>query len=425
MATWLIDSGTLTDIADAIRAKTGSAATIQVSDLATEIANLPSGGTTINGATNINVIASEALDAGDRIKIEVGNRLASPPSTTKSVKSIDINGTETSCAVGLSQSPYIAIYDMGTSPWTKLNNPGTTPAGAANNIKFSPDGSKCAVAHNTSPYITVYDTTTNPWTKLTDANDLPGGNAYGVAWNNTGDNLTVCCNSSPYFITYDTTTTPFTKKSNPANLPSSTCYSVAYNSAGTRLAVGSSNTLFLYDATTSPYTRLSTKTTSNQIYSLKFYDNDSKILAQLYNMPYLKIYSATTLNEETITIDISMENNVDSYNGTVINKTGDKIFYGTSNYNNFAACLYNISGTTLSYILPFNYLGNVYAAAFFDNDSKIIIGIGSAPYLYIYDLTNFSASKFGSETCNVRNGYGYTKENIASGATGQASLLFR
>ena len=44
MATWIIQSQTLTDIADAIRAKTGSAAEIQVSDLATEISNIPTGG---------------------------------------------------------------------------------------------------------------------------------------------------------------------------------------------------------------------------------------------------------------------------------------------------------------------------------------------------------------------------------------------
>lgn len=44
MATWLIQSQTLVDIADAIRAKTGSSADIQVSDLATEIANIPTGG---------------------------------------------------------------------------------------------------------------------------------------------------------------------------------------------------------------------------------------------------------------------------------------------------------------------------------------------------------------------------------------------
>ena len=43
MATWLIQSQTLVDIADAIRAKTGSSATIQVSDLATEITNIPTG----------------------------------------------------------------------------------------------------------------------------------------------------------------------------------------------------------------------------------------------------------------------------------------------------------------------------------------------------------------------------------------------
>ncbi len=44
MSNYLIQDSTLTDIADAIRAKSGSQATIDVADFATEIENLPSGG---------------------------------------------------------------------------------------------------------------------------------------------------------------------------------------------------------------------------------------------------------------------------------------------------------------------------------------------------------------------------------------------
>ena len=44
MSKYVIDSSTLTSIADAVRAKTGSTNTIKVSDIPTAIANLPSGG---------------------------------------------------------------------------------------------------------------------------------------------------------------------------------------------------------------------------------------------------------------------------------------------------------------------------------------------------------------------------------------------
>ena len=44
MSNYLIQDSTLTDIADAIREKTGSQATIDVADFATEISNIPSGG---------------------------------------------------------------------------------------------------------------------------------------------------------------------------------------------------------------------------------------------------------------------------------------------------------------------------------------------------------------------------------------------
>jgi len=46
MSNYLIQDSTLTDIADAIRGKTGSQATIDVADFATEITNIPSGGST-------------------------------------------------------------------------------------------------------------------------------------------------------------------------------------------------------------------------------------------------------------------------------------------------------------------------------------------------------------------------------------------
>ena len=46
MSKYVIDSSTLTSIADAVRAKTGSTATIKVSDIPTEISKISGGGGT-------------------------------------------------------------------------------------------------------------------------------------------------------------------------------------------------------------------------------------------------------------------------------------------------------------------------------------------------------------------------------------------
>ena len=44
MSKYVIDSSTLTSIADAVRAKTGKTATIKVSDIPTEISKISGGG---------------------------------------------------------------------------------------------------------------------------------------------------------------------------------------------------------------------------------------------------------------------------------------------------------------------------------------------------------------------------------------------
>ena len=55
---YLIKEETLTDIADAIRSKTSSQSSIMVSDFATEIQNIPSGGGSMNYSTTEHVVGT-------------------------------------------------------------------------------------------------------------------------------------------------------------------------------------------------------------------------------------------------------------------------------------------------------------------------------------------------------------------------------
>lgn len=79
-------------------------------------------------------------------------------------------------ALGSVTTPYIDIYQVsgsGGTPFTKLANPGTLPTGAVSDIAWSPCGDFLACAHTTTPSITIYQRSGNTFTKLSDPAVIP------------------------------------------------------------------------------------------------------------------------------------------------------------------------------------------------------------------------------------------------------------
>lgn len=54
-------------------------------------------------------------------------------------------------AVGLSGAPYLAIFDMTTSPnWTRMSLPASTHSSSVDTLAFNPDGTRCVVCYRYS-----------------------------------------------------------------------------------------------------------------------------------------------------------------------------------------------------------------------------------------------------------------------------------
>lgn len=417
MATWLIDSGTLTDIADAIRAKTGSAATIQVSDLATEIANIPTGGT-INKTRNITCLAAYNFSAGDRVAISTGflSIFSDPPSSA--VNRLAMNKTKTTLAAAINNSPYITIYDITTSPETKLSNPDTLPTGSASAITFNEAGTLCAVGHSTSPYLTVYDTTTTPWTKLTNPNTLPGGKVLDIAFNKTGT-LCLCAHqSSPYMTAYDTTTTPWTKLTNPVNLPINSGSAACFTDDGTKAALAWGAKIFIYDTTTTPWTKTNQISKSSTFSAVKYFNNDTRLIALFGTSPYLLLYDTSTYTEINNILPEDLPNG-----GTYMKLSEDEqelsIFTTSNQYKSY---ILDVNGDTFTYRRPYpiNY---TYDAEW--KGTNIYIGRGSSTYMQKYDATNLYATTYNTiDQSTIYKTLGYVKNNMSINDIGPAVEIF-
>lgn len=185
-------------------------------------------------------------------------------------------------AVAHNASPYVSLYSVSGSTFTKLSNPSTLPSGSAKGISFSPDGSKLCVAHsggvtiysisgttftaigtaptgmgasngcsfssdssmlavasNASPYINSYSIDGTTYTKLSNPATLPTGAAQDCEFDTTGNYLAVSHANSPYITIYSISGTTFTKASNPPTIPASSSQGCAFSSTGKYLAVAS------------------------------------------------------------------------------------------------------------------------------------------------------------------------------------------
>lgn len=203
-------------------------------------------------------------------------------------------------AVG-NTSPYVSLWSVYGSTFTKLSSPATLPTGTALKCAFSPNGTYLAVAHFTSPYITIYKISGTTFTKLANPFALPGADAISVAWSpdssylvvgTSGSSITVYLRSGDTFAKRTITTLPITN------------YDVKFAPSGDFCAVGSGSSPYLTLYETTGWTAVSspgaTAPTSNA--NGVGWSSDSKQLAvSLQSTPYLRIYDLPS----TSLVDVS------------------------------------------------------------------------------------------------------------------------
>lgn len=105
------------------------------------------------------------------------------------VRGMQFNGLKTMLACANASTPYVTIYTISGSTFTKIANPSVLPAGAANACAFNPAGTLLAVGHATSPFITIYNT--GDWSKVANPSVLPGNSVLSCDFNYDGSLLAV------------------------------------------------------------------------------------------------------------------------------------------------------------------------------------------------------------------------------------------
>jgi 6-phosphogluconolactonase (cycloisomerase 2 family) len=137
-------------------------------------------------------------------------------------------------AVAHDTSPYCTVYEVNGITFTKLDDASSQfsadlPAGNGQTVAFSRDGLWMSVAHTTTPFVTIYSISGTTFTKVSNPSTLPDGNGRGVAFSSDNQFLAVVHETSPYLSHYRLVSGTWTKQSDPATAPDGTGNRVAFS----------------------------------------------------------------------------------------------------------------------------------------------------------------------------------------------------
>jgi 6-phosphogluconolactonase (cycloisomerase 2 family) len=178
---------------------------------------------------------------------EFANSADLPASTGNGVA---FNETGRFMAVAHTTSPFVSIYSINGTTFTKLSNPGTLPASTGNGVAFSRDGLHMAVAHETTPFVTIYSISGTTFTKLSNPSTLPDGNGKAVAFSSDNQFLAVAHATTQYLTLYRYVSGVWTKQSDPGTLPDGDSYGIAFSPNNRFLGVAHDTSAYatLYEA---------------------------------------------------------------------------------------------------------------------------------------------------------------------------------
>lgn len=206
-------------------------------------------------ATGVNNTKCYVYNVSDSTAGSAWTNVTNKTFTGASVRSVTFSPNGTWFVAGggkdTSTNQYIKIYLQ--SDWSEVSAP-TQPAGTVFDIAFSADSALCAVAHTTTPFLTVYDTSSTPWTKLADVSSLPAGNGSCVSWLGSSY-LCIGHAGSPYKTIYKVS--DWSKLTSPFNSAPAALGTARYSPDGTMLAVSANPNLYIYDISGESYTQRS------------------------------------------------------------------------------------------------------------------------------------------------------------------------
>jgi WD40 repeat protein len=295
-------------------------------------------------------------------------------------------------AVAEVPSPYAVIYERIGSTFTALSTPGTTPTGVANGVAWSPKGDFLSYAHTTTPFVTNYLRQGNTFTKLNDPESIPPGNGFSCAWSPNGEYFAHGSATTPFVTMYQVTSAPIIPLYSGGNL---TC--TTPNTANPQVA-SATHTFTTADI------GLSLQISSGAGYAPGVYriTGNSGSFAILDRACGLGssltggVFAVTAYNNQPLFTALSAPLTLPG--GTVYSMA-------FSPDNQFLACIsqsapyltiYQISGTTFTYISSPTLPAAGQSVKFSPSGQFLSVGLAGSPYLAIYQVSGVSFTHLAS-----------------------------
>ncbi len=176
------------------------------------------------------------------------------PTLSSSAEGVAISPDGSWLAVGLSVSPYVALYSTSTS--AKHSDPSNLPTGQVKKLSFSPDGNYLAAPVGASPWLILYSHASGALTKLTDPGTMPASFGQCTAWSPDSVYLAVGTNTSTVLL-YKHSGGTFTYLSSISGGSGSLCLGLSFSADGVYLAATGGTDLVLIKRSGDTFTEVS------------------------------------------------------------------------------------------------------------------------------------------------------------------------
>lgn len=148
-------------------------------------------------------------------------------------------------AVGVDSTPFVFIYSVNGTTFTKLANPASLPAGGVQGLAFSRDGNYLACGHAITPFITIYSISGTTFTKLSNPATLPASTGAAVDFTSDNQFLAIAHTTTPFVTIYRNVSGTWTKQTNPGTLPDGNGYGCAFSWNNRFLAINHATSQFI------------------------------------------------------------------------------------------------------------------------------------------------------------------------------------